>query len=90
MSDAALQEALQSGILEMAEELTVEAGCASVYKDRVYSALLRHISQRFLNGTSIRLADRVDVEYAFKMLRQVKSKTGAIPGLIAGIIEYGN
>lgn len=90
ISDAAVQDAVKSGLLDMAEVLTVEAGYAAAFKDKVYSALLHHVRQKFLNGTSLGLAERQEVDYAWKMLRQIKAKVEAIPGLIAGIIEYGN
>jgi hypothetical protein len=90
VSDEAVREAVKEGLLEMAEELTVEAGCAATFKDRAYSALLHHVRAKFLNGTSLGLAERAEVDFAWKMLRQVKTKVGAVPGLIAGIIEYGD
>ncbi|MGH9785443.1 MAG: DEAD/DEAH box helicase [Terriglobia bacterium] len=90
VSDEAAREAVKAGLLDMAEDLTVEAGYAATFKDRVYSALLHHVRAKFLNGSSLGLAERVEVDFAWKMLRQVKAKVGAIPGLIAGIIEYGN
>lgn len=90
VSDEAAREAVKAGLLEMAEVLTVEAGYATTFKDQVYSALLHHVRAKFLNGSSIGLAERTDVDFAWKMLRQVKAKVGAIPGLIAGVIEYGN
>ena len=46
--------------------------------------------KKFLNGSSLGLAEREEVDFAWKMLWQMKAKVGAIPGLIAGIIEYGN
>jgi type III restriction enzyme len=90
VSDEAVREAIKTGLLEMAEILTVEAGYAAIFKDRVYSALLHHVRAKFLNGSSLGLAERQEVDFAWKMLRQVKVKVGALPGLIAGIIEYGN
>jgi hypothetical protein len=90
ISDEAVREAVKSGLLEMAEALTIEAGYAAAFKDRVYSALLHHVRSKFLNETTIGLAERKEVDYAWKMLRQVKTKVRAIPGLIAGIIEYGD
>ena len=90
VSDEAVREAVKAGILEMAEAMTVEAGYAAAFKDRVYSALLHHIRAKFLNGSSIGLAERAEVDFAWKMLRQVKSKVEAIPGLVAGIIEHGD
>jgi hypothetical protein len=90
VTDEAVREAVKEGLLEIAEALTVEAGYAATFKDRVYSALLHHIRAKFLNGESIGLADRQDVDFAWKMLRQVKRKVEAVPGLVAGIIENGN
>ncbi len=90
LSDEAVREAVKSALLDMAEFLTVESGYATTFKDQVYSALLHHVRAKFLNGTSLGLAERADVAFAWKMLRQVKAKVGAIPGLIAGVIEYGN
>ena len=90
VSDETVREAVKSELLDMAEFLTVEAGYAATFKDQVYSALLHHVRAKFLNGSSIGLAESAEVDFAWKMLRQVKAKVGAIPGLIAGIIEYGN
>ena len=90
VSDEAVREAVKAGLLDMAEDLTVEAGYAATFKDQVYSALLHHVRAKLLNGASLGLAERTDVDFAWKMLRQVKVKVGAIPGLIAGIIEYGD
>jgi len=90
VSDEAVREAVKAGLLDMAELLTVEAGYAATFKDKVYSALLHHVRAKFLNGSSLGLAERADVDFAWKMLRQVKAKVEAIPGLIAGVIEYGN
>jgi len=90
VSDEAVRKAVTTELLDMAEFCTVEAGYAATFKDQVYSALLHHTRAKFLNGTSLGLAERKDVDFAWKMLRQVKAKVGAIPGLIAGIIEYGD
>jgi len=90
VSDEAVRDAVKLGLLDMAELLTVEAGYAATFKDQVYSALLHHVRAKFLNGSSLGLAERAEVDFAWKMLQQVKAKVGAIQGLIAGIIEYGN
>jgi hypothetical protein len=87
VSDDTVREAVKAGLLDLAEVLTVEAGYATTFKDQVYSALLHHVRAKFLNGSSLGLAERAEVDFAWKMLRQVKAKVGAIPGLIAGIIE---
>ena len=86
----AIRDAVTGGMLEIAEALAVEAGYAGAFKDRIYSALVQHVRKRFLKGSSLGLAAREEVDYAWKMLRQMKAKVEAIPGLIAGIIEYGD
>jgi hypothetical protein len=40
-------------MLEIAETLTVEAGYAAAYKDRVYGALVQHVRRKFLKGSSL-------------------------------------
>jgi len=90
VSDEDARDAVKAGVLDIAETLTVEAGYATTFKDRVYSALLHHVRARFLNGSTLGLAERAEVDYAWKMLRQVRTKVGAIPGLVAGILEYGD
>ncbi len=90
VSDDDAREAVKSALLDIAEQLTVEAGYAATFKAQVYSALLHHVRAKFLNGTSLGLAERNDVNFAWKMLQQVKTKVEAIPGLVAGIIEHGN
>ncbi len=90
VSAEAARDAVKAALLEMAEGLTIEAGYAATFKDQVYSALLHHVRAKFLGGTSLGLAERSDVDFAWKMLRQVRTKVAAIPGLIAGVIEYGN
>lgn len=90
VSDEAARDAVKEALLEMAEVLTVEAGYAATFKDAVYSALLHHVRAKFLKHTSLGLAERSDVDFAWRMLSQVRAKVGAVPGLVAGIIEYGD
>jgi len=87
-SDADLREMVKSKVLEIAEELTVEAGYANTFKDRVYSGLMQHVRRKFMRDLSLGLADRADVEYAWKMLPQIKPKVAAVPGLVAGMIDH--
>lgn len=90
VSDETAREAVKVRLLEMAESLTVEAGCAAMFKDRVYSALLHHIRAKFLNGSSLGLAERAEVDTVQKMLGQVREKVADVPGLVAGIVKYGD
>ena len=90
ISDEAIRDAVKMGVLEVSEALTVEAGYAASFKDRIYSALVQHVRKKFLNGSSLGLAEPMEVAFAWKMLPQMKTKIGAIPGLVAGIIEHGD
>jgi len=92
ISDDDVRDAIKAELLEMAEALTIEAGCATTFKDRVYTALLHHVRQKFLTDPNggFAFADRKELNYTWKMLQQVRAKVAAVPGLIAGIIEYGN
>jgi len=90
VSDETIRDAIKETVLQMAEELTVEAGYASGFKSEVYSALIGHVREKFLNGMSLGLAEWNDLILAWKMLAQVKNNVSAMQGLIAGIIEYGN
>jgi hypothetical protein len=90
VSDDHARDAVKSGLLAIAEELTIQAGYAAAFKDRVYSALLHHVRKKFLNDASIGLAERSEVDFAWKMLNQLKTKVAVLPGLVAGIIEYGD
>lgn len=90
VTDEIIREAVKAALLDISGSLTVEAGYAATFMDRVYSALLHHVRAKFLNGSSLGLAERQDLDFAWRMLRQVRIKVGAIPGLVAGIIEYGN
>ena len=89
-SDEAVRDAVKRSLIDLAEQLTVDAGYAATFKDRVYSAILHHVRAKFLKGTSIGLAEADDVIFAWKMLSQVKTKVSGIPGLIAGVIEHGD
>ena len=90
ISDDTIREAIKEKVLQFAEELTIEAGYAAAFKSDVYSVMMRHIRERFLEGASLGLAERPALLYAWKMLDSVRNKFKTAPGLIGGIIEYGN
>lgn len=90
VSDDMLRDAIKETALQMAEEMSVEAGYAAGFKSQVYSALMGHIREKFLNDTSLGLAEYGELSFAWKMLPQVRKKVLAVPGLIAGIIEHGD
>ena len=88
-NDATLREGIKDRLLEMADRLTIEAGYATVYKGKVYGALLAHVRTRFL-GNSLGLAERSRLLYAWKMLPEVNRRVHAVRGLVAGMAEYGD
>jgi hypothetical protein len=89
-TDDDMREAVKSQVLDLAGELCVQAGYAAGFRGEVYGALMQHIRAKFLDNTTLGLADRRHLDYAWKMLDQVKTKVGTIPGLVGGIIEYAN
>lgn len=90
VTDERMREAIKERVLEIAEELCIKAGYAAGFRGDVYSALMRHIRHKFLDDTSLGLADRRCLDYAWRMLDQVKTKVGTVLGLVGGIIEYAN
>lgn len=90
ISDESLREAIKESILASAEELTVQAGYATFFKEKVYSALIDHIREKFLGGNSLGLAEQSDLHLAWRMLPQVIQRVQSVPGLVAGVIEYGD
>jgi superfamily II DNA or RNA helicase len=90
ISDDTIREAVKEHVLQMAEEFTIEAGYATAFKSQVYSVLIKHIRDRFLDGTSLGLAERDMLTFAWKMLPSVRKHIQGVPGLIGGIIEHGN
>jgi hypothetical protein len=85
-----MRDAIKNRVLELAEELCIKAGYAAGFRGEVYSALMRHIREKFLDNATLGLADRRCLDYAWRMLDQVKNKVAASPGLVGGIIEYAN
>jgi hypothetical protein len=90
LSDEDMREAIKSRLLEDAEEMAVIAGYAAAFKSQVYSAVIAHVREKFLDGASLGLADTRELAFAFKKLSEVRKKILAYPGLVAGIIEHGD
>jgi superfamily II DNA or RNA helicase len=88
-SEDQLRDAIKNMVQDYAEELTIKAGYAASFKGQVYSALMGHIRDMFLRA-SLGLADRSQLNFAWRMLPKVKEKVASTPGLVAGIIEYGD
>lgn len=90
VSDDTMRDAIKNRVLEFAQELCVNAGYAAGFRGEVYSALMQHIRHKFLDDTSLGLADRRCLDYAWRMLNEVKAKVSNVPGLVEGVIEYAN
>lgn len=86
----AIAEGIQVELLNVAERLLERAGHSSQFKGRVYSILLQHIRIKFLDGASLGLADRPLLDAAWRLLPQVEARVGGTPGLVEGIVKYGD
>ena len=90
VTDETMREAIKNRVLELAEELCVKTGYATGFRGEVYGALMQHVRGKFLDNMTLGLADQRCLNYAWKMLDQVKNKVTAMPGLVGGIIEHAN
>lgn len=85
-----MEEAIKSGLLAMADRLLDGAGHSLQFKGPIYAILLKHIRAKFLDGTSMGLAEEHHLETAWRMLPKVEETIGNTPGLVAGMVKYGN
>ena len=85
-----LEEAIKSGLLDMAERLLNGAGHSLLFKGPIYAILLKHIRAKFLGGTSLGLAEEHHLETAWRMLPKVEETIGNAPGLVQGMVKYAN
>ena len=85
-----MAEGIKDGLMEMAERLLDHAGHTSQYKGRIYGILLEHIRTKFLDGASTGLAERHHLEAAWRMLLQVEKQIRDTPGLVEGMVKYGD
>lgn len=83
-------EHIRQELLRIAERLLDGAGHTSLYKGRIYDALLEHVRSKFLEGTSLGLAEPHQVETARKMLYQIEENIKDTPGLVEGMVKYGD
>ena len=74
----------------MADRLLEHAGHSSQFKGRIYRILLGHVRTKFLDGTSLGLAERHHLEAARRMLPHVERTMKGVPGLIEGMVKYGD
>ena len=90
METEQIAEGIQAELLAMAGRLLEKVGHSSQFKDRVYQILLTHIRTKFLDGSSLRLAERPHLEAAWRMLPKVEEQIGGVSGLVEGMVKYGD
>ena len=90
VSPEAKAEAIREELLAMAERLLAHAGHTSQFKGRIYGILLDHIRMKFLDGSSLGLAEEHHLDAAWRMLSTVEHRIRGIPGLIEGMVKYAD
>lgn len=85
-----LEEHIKSEIKSMAENLLNVRGYSISFQGRIYSIILDHVKTKFLDGTSIGLADDAQLATARRMLERVELSIADTPGLIEGMVEHGD
>ena len=86
----AIAQGIQDELLNIADRLLERAGHSAQFKGRVYSILLQHIRVKFLDDTSLGLADPPLLDAARRLLPKVEEKVGGTPGLVEGMVKYGD
>ena len=89
-SDEDLAEAVKTELLAMAERLLRHVGHTAQFTGSVYKNLLDHVRSKFLEGASLGLADRHHLEAAWRMSHLVEKQILEIPGLVEGMVKYGD
>ena len=89
-NEADLAEAVKTGLLETAERLLLNAGHTAQFTGEIYRILLGHVRSQFLDGASLGLAERHRLEAARRMLPLVEKQVMEIPGLVEGMVKYGD
>lgn len=90
MSPEDIAEAIKIELLNLSDELLDNAGFTSQYKGQIYTNLLEHVRIKFLNGASLGLAEPYHLQAAWKMLPTVGENIASTPGLIEGMVKYGD
>ena len=85
-----LAEHVKDELLAMAGRLLDGVGHTLLYRGRIYAVLLEHVRSNFLEGTSLGLAEPHQVQTASKMLYQVEENIKDTPGLVEGMVKYGD
>ena len=89
-SSGDLAEAVKTELLAMSERLLSRVGHTAQFTGSIYKILLGHVRSKFLDGASLGLAETHHLEAAWRMLNQVEKQITEIPGLVEGMVKYGN
>ena len=85
-----LEAGIKQELLDMSDRLLEHTGSAVLYKGQIYGILIAHVREKFLNGKSLGLSERHHLDAAWRMLPQVEERIKATPGLIQGMVRYGD
>ena len=83
-------DAIREALLTMAESLLADAGHTAQFKGKIYGILLEHVKSKFLDGSSLGLAEPHHLVTAWRMLEKVEQSIAETPGLITGMVRYGD
>ena len=85
-----LIEGIKAELLQASGRLLDHAGYSSHFTGQIYGILLEHVHTKFLDGMSLGLAERHQLEATLRLLTQVEERIKAVPGLIDGMVKYGD
>lgn len=85
-----LAERIRQHLLHIAEQAVITAGYPSHLSGRVYRPLLRHVSDRLLDGQGLSFVDLNCLTRVSRLLPQLEMFVGKRSDIIGGMIEYDN
>ena len=84
-----LAVAIRDELLEMSDRMLSHAGFTTQFKGQMYSILLDHIRTKFLDGSSLGMADPQALETTWRMLERVEDVIIRRNGLVSGMVKHG-
>ena len=90
LDDDELAEGVRQELLAIAENLLNHVGYTTQYKGRIYAILLDHVRIKFLDGSSLGMAEKHRLEAVWRMLPTVERTIKSVPGLVEGMVKHGD
>ena len=90
LSKDQMVEGIKEELLKIADRLLEHAGFTAQFKGDIYGILLEHVRMKFLDGSSLGMSDTRHLETTYRMLPKVEEKIKGVPGLVEGMVKYGN